>query len=308
MDVALLDDRLLAAEVQRRLTRPLSATECKSYSPPSSGAWAIGSNDDCTTNKNSLQHLINAQQLARAGTIGEAQEELEKAGKYKRFAEERSIDHSKWAAALRADALIERSRREVAFQTKENFKTNLSEVAKDQIEAFHLRPDDETALELVGTGEKFAKAGFIDEAVQIYSQAKSLRNNLFQKDHFKSDSPEAQEAFRYLNNICWYGAEKAQAENVLEFCDAAVEMELKPGLARDNRAIALARAGFFDRALADANLYLDAHKDSATNKERNDWLNCIQKLPRPLLIQSVDGCTVTMIHELGGHPVSKSFE
>jgi hypothetical protein len=79
-------------------------------------------------------------------------------------------------------------------------------------------------------------------------------------------------------------------------------MEFKPGLARDNRAVALARAMRLSEAIADIDAYLDSNRDAERSEERRKWRSClVAAMSKPgTLPAEVHSCTNTLIHDLTG--------
>jgi WD40 repeat protein len=285
--VSWLSDSLLARQVQEKLTRSLTPAECASYMS------SLGR--DCAANNRAFEHVLAAQAHARAGRIDHARVEFNQVGRYRRYSGYSAA--SDWLVSLAANA--ERKKAAAARDPRETVAAS--------VRAYKLWPHDDTALEIVSGGERLANRGYIESAVEAYQRAVELRPNLFASDEFDPDSDSARAVFRYLNNLCWYGAEYGRVQRVLTYCDAAVQMESKPGLARDNRAVARARAMLLSEAIADLDAYLDSNKEAERSEERRKWRSClVASMSKPAVLPAeVHSCTNVLIYDLtGAHPRS----
>jgi WD40 repeat protein len=315
-----LDDDLLAQQVQKSVTRPLTDAECASYlsslRPPLSWSWSgvvaylFGDSADCGSDKAAFGHFLKAEALARAARRSDAVleakrrsdaiSELKQAGKYRWYAERDPSRYSKWVDALTSEANGRRSKALGPFDPK----TALSQA----VETYRLRPDDETVFDILSSGERLAKDGSLEAAAEFYAEAANLREGLFLPQTFKEVPRARRQVFEHLNNICWYGASFGKPEIVLPFCTFAVEIEGKPGLARDNRALVHARANRSDLALADMDAYLGANEGSAHFEDRTRWRTCFQTATdtHGSGSREADACTLELMVCLGGTPTSGS--
>jgi hypothetical protein len=81
-----------------------------------------------------------------------------------------------------------------------------------------------------------------------------------------------------LNSICWFGSLQGYSEQVLQYCETAVELAPDVAYIRDSRGLARALTGDFKGAILDFQFFVD-HPNGFENAvdKRKQWIDQLKK-------------------------------
>jgi WD40 repeat protein/tetratricopeptide (TPR) repeat protein len=115
----------------------------------------------------------------------------------------------------------------------------------------------------VNQGMGLAQEGKIKPAVEAFAEAKRIDASVITQDEW--------------NYLCWQGAVRSFARDVIEACETAVA--LVPGSAhvRDSRGVALALLGKFKDAAEDFAAFIKASDDDERKAQRQVWIKVLSQ-------------------------------
>jgi tetratricopeptide (TPR) repeat protein len=119
--------------------------------------------------------------------------------------------------------------------------------------------------------------GNTDESRELYRLAANLvlKRNVADPEKAKMN-----------NNVCWQGAIRTFATEVLDACDEAVKLAPMESRYRDSRGIALAQLGNTTAAIADFEAYVDAGKGNRRPDDiakRVEWIKGLKDNQNPFV-------------------------
>ena len=119
---------------------------------------------------------------------------------------------------------------------------------------------------LIGNFYGFAKEGDLDNAIGAWKKAREL-------------DPTLKKSGFLLNDLCLWGSLWGKPENVIGFCNQAVDMDSTGERFRNSRGIARALTGDVDRAKRDFEAYLEWSKNEPKIDTTGPqiWLDALKK-------------------------------
>jgi WD40 repeat protein/tetratricopeptide (TPR) repeat protein len=212
--------------------------------------------------------------FAKTGEIDKAIVEYERAIA---FEAENDLDPKERAQSVRAHALIAQASN-VGDEGDLAGATRLFEQALALKPALAIDPVMEgrksIAKHRAGEARQLVGKGRITEAVTMYRFVRELDPKLFVSG-------------RELNELCWQGAKRSLAKDVLDLCDLAIVKEPDNGLIYDSRGAVRALLNDSRGAIADFNFYVEwAARDGGSSDEVEARKRAIARLQRGFRFKS----------------------
>ncbi|MEM1171852.1 MAG: hypothetical protein AAGJ08_22915, partial [Cyanobacteria bacterium P01_H01_bin.35] len=124
------------------------------------------------------------------------------------------------------------------------------------------------ALRKVQRGKKLVKHGEIDEAINLFNEAKKI-------------DLELEVSASNWNYICWYGSLYNQAKEAMFACEKAVKLAPKDGGIIGSRGLARALTGDFPGAIQDFEAFIKWTEDDELKAQRQGWVDALKKGENP---------------------------
>lgn len=129
--------------------------------------------------------------------------------------------------------------------------------------------DSAAAAEALADGQRFAKVGNLELAVDAFTRARRLDMRLVSSTTIAW-------------HLCWYGSLWHYAENVMSMCDWLVAMHPGSERARDARGVARALTGDFRGAIDDFQQVVAASTSEQVREERAEWIRLLRDRENPI--------------------------
>jgi tetratricopeptide (TPR) repeat protein len=125
-----------------------------------------------------------------------------------------------------------------------------------------------TANELIEQGERLAMQGQIPSALRLFQEADVTSSWL----GVSSGS---------WNTACWYGSLWGYADQVIDACDRAVELDPNNIEVLDSRGLARALSGNIEGAIADFSTFVETTDDANRRYTRQNWIEMLKAGENP---------------------------
>jgi tetratricopeptide (TPR) repeat protein len=129
--------------------------------------------------------------------------------------------------------------------------------------------DSVAATEAVAEGQRLARAGTLEPAVEAFTEARRLDRRLAS-------------SLSIWWTLCWYGSLWGRAEEFISTCDQLVAMAPDDVRARDARGFARALTGDFPGAIADFEAVIAASTSAGQRAERAEWIQTLRAGHNPV--------------------------
>lgn len=136
--------------------------------------------------------------------------------------------------------------------------------------------------------------GLVLEPAMMLGRAGQVRQMLEELDKFSRAHPTVEIDFSVWNEVCWNGALRGRASDVLAACDTAVEKSPAGQRAnvRDSRGVARALTGDLAGAAEDFNYFIEERKKGNTNGEalrrREAWVSELRAGRNPINSSTIE--------------------
>jgi len=129
--------------------------------------------------------------------------------------------------------------------------------------------DSVAATEAVAEGQRLARVGTLDPAVEAFTEARRLDRRL-------ASSPTI------WWTLCWYGSLWGRAQEFISACDQLVALAPGDVRARDARGFARALTGDFQGAIADFEAVIAGSASAGQRAERAEWTQALRAGRNPV--------------------------
>ncbi len=121
----------------------------------------------------------------------------------------------------------------------------------------------------------FSRYGKAEDAIHALETARALK-------------PEIEVPVDTLNDLCWFGALRKHAAEVIDYCEQAVKADPSNGNIRDSQGVALVLTGHYQRAIPDFEYFVAWTNNQGQRQQRQGWLRALRNGQNPLTQEEIN--------------------
>ena len=124
------------------------------------------------------------------------------------------------------------------------------------------------APSLITQGKELVRDGKVKEAIAAYNKALKI-------------NPDLQISADDWDTLCWHGAINKHAQDVMDACEEAVNLEPENGSFKRSRGVARALTGDYKGAAEDFEFFVKRTKDDKAKSRNQGYVNDLKKCKNP---------------------------